>query len=228
MKTFFKNLWNDDVKSEVVGGVILAIIGFLYAWVQSFFSGKSMQAFLTHPVTLVTPVWLLGLIAITIIISVWLARRKHKEALASTMNLPRSTTNASTLSKETLGIQVTSLVNRQKVGSKETVSGTFVSLPANMVIRVLKVNEDMSKGWLSTRHVTVDMQNKIWTTVVYFGSTEDANKTLYLVVYLDREESDYLFDQFVEVSRISNKWLLFKYPLPKHLIECQRIKLERI
>lgn len=216
MKEKFRKIWIDPVWSKVIAQTIIYGAGLLIlSFIKFIHDGGSFLTSLKLIVNVKIALWIYLLITL-LLIFILSRRQKNKR------------TSAPVFDKRQWGIQITNPLSESKIGRIEKVIGTYRILPENVRIRLFVVNEIQSKCWINSQKVILNKEKRTWESVTYFGSEGDIQKIFYLVIAVDTKESDYWVKHYAEASSASNHWHPFDYPLPDNLIECQKIKVQRI
>jgi hypothetical protein len=216
MKEEFKKIWIDPVWSQVIAQIIIYGSGLIFfSFIKLIYDGGNFWTALVTILSFKIALWIYLLITL-LLIFILFQLQKDK------------TMHGVVFDEKKLVVQITSLTNNAKVSRIEKIYGTYNGLPKNVRIRLFVVNESQSKCWLNSQKVAINTLKNTWESSIYFGSENGTQKIFYLVVAVDTNETDYWVEHFKQASSATQHWHPFDYPLPNSILECQKIRVQRI
>jgi hypothetical protein len=129
---------------------------------------------------------------------------------------------------DSFGIELRSHVNNAKVERVNLFYGTYKNLPENIRLRIYLANEHQSLCWINSKNVIVNSIDKTWQSTVYVGAENESGYVFHVIVAIENAVTDQWLDYYEQISAQLNHWKPFKYPLPKAIVETNKIKVIRI
>lgn len=134
----------------------------------------------------------------------------------------------SELPKKHFGVTISTHLDNSSINQNIRLKGNFEFLPENIKIRVYIANHNQTLCWIGIENILIDKDLKSWETTAYIGGNDGSGEVYYIIVALEDEVTDQWVKYYSEISQQLDNYKPFNYPLPKTILETNKIKVTRI